>query len=188
MTGIARHTAGRIPWRIVLWGMAAALLALPAVAMQLTEEVDWTAFDFVFAGIMIGGTGLLLELTVRSSPSWAYRGGVAVALAAAFLLIWVNGAVGIIGDEDNPANLSYLGVILLSLAGAFVARLKPEGMARAMIVAAAAVALIALVAFAAGIAADEPPGRFGVLVINGFFAAFYLGSALLFAKAAREGA
>ena len=34
---------------------------------------------------------------------------------AAFLLIWINLAVGIIGSEDNPANLMYGAVLLLGL-------------------------------------------------------------------------
>ena len=34
----------------------------------------------------------------------AYRAAVGVAIAAAFILVWMNLAVGIIGSEDNPAN------------------------------------------------------------------------------------
>ena len=28
------------PWRLALWGMAAALLALPALAMRITDQVN----------------------------------------------------------------------------------------------------------------------------------------------------
>ena len=38
---------------------------------------------------------------MRKTGDAAYRTAVGVALAAAFLLIWVNGAVGIIGSENN---------------------------------------------------------------------------------------
>ena len=121
------------------WGSAAALLLTPLVAMQFTSEVDWTIGDFVFAGIMFGTVGVLMELTVRASQSLAYRAGVAFALASAFFLIWVNLAVGIIGDEDNPANLMFFGVVLVGILGAIAARFRPRGMAIAMSVAAAAI-------------------------------------------------
>ena len=187
MTGIARHDRGRGfgAVRILLWGAVAVLLVLPAVAMRFTDEVDWTASDFAFAAVMLGGTGLLLELAVRSSPSWSYRGGVAVALAAAFLLIWVNGAVGIIGDEDNEQNGIYLAEILIALVGALAARFRAGGMALAMAAAALAQAGIALWVLLAGWGADEPPGPFGVLLINFFFAVLWALSAGLFRNAAR---
>jgi hypothetical protein len=33
--------------------------------MQITDEVDWSLADFVFAGALLAGSGLLLELTPR---------------------------------------------------------------------------------------------------------------------------
>ena len=56
-----------------------------------------------------------------------------MALAAAFMLIWVNLAVGIIGDEDNPHNAVYFCEVLLAAATAFAATLRPTGMSRAML-------------------------------------------------------
>ena len=46
-------------WRIARWTVAGMLLAIPALAMQVSDEVNWTVSDFVFAGVMIIGTGLL---------------------------------------------------------------------------------------------------------------------------------
>ena len=170
--------AGRgSPWRIAAWGTAALLLLLPLVAMQFTDEVSWTGFDFIFAGIMLGSVGLVFELTVRMSRNYAYRAGVGFALAAAFLIVWATGAVGMIGDEGNPYNLLFGGAILVALAGAAVARLRPAGMALAMIAAAVAHAAVAL----GGLVAD-PRGA----VVSLVFAAPWLLSAWLFRKAARE--
>ena len=39
--------------RLLAWGAAAALLLLPLVAMQFTEEVNWTVFDFLVFGSML---------------------------------------------------------------------------------------------------------------------------------------
>ena len=47
--------------RITGWSFAAGLLALPAIAMQFTDEVNWSGSDFVFAAIMFGTVGGLLD-------------------------------------------------------------------------------------------------------------------------------
>lgn len=166
-----------IPWRIAAWGLAALLLLLPLVAMQLTAEVNWTASDFLFAGILIGGVGVALELAVRMSRNRAYRAGAGFALAAAFLILWSNAAVGMIGNEDNGYNLLFLAAIGLALIGAVVARFRAPGMAAAMVVAAVAQLAVAL----GGLSADLR----GALVSAGF-AGLWLLSAALFRKAARD--
>ena len=80
----------------------------------------------------------------------AYRAAVGVALAAAFILVWVNLAVGIIGSEDNPANVMYGGVLAVGIIGAIIARFQPHGMARALVATALAQALVAVIALIAG--------------------------------------
>jgi uncharacterized protein involved in response to NO len=159
------------------WGTAASLLLLPLVAMQLTGEVAWTGFDFISAGVMIGGVGLLFELTVRMARNNKYRLAVAFALAAAFLIVWASGAVGMIGDEDNPYNLLFLGVIVLALVGAIAARFRASWMALAMAVAAAAHAAVSIF----GMLTDVRGG-----IVSLVLAGPWLLSAFLFRKAARE--
>ena len=68
------------------------LLLLPLVAMQFTSDVVWTVENFILAGVLIGGVGIAFELTVRMTRSWRYRGGVAMTLAATFLVIGANAA------------------------------------------------------------------------------------------------
>ncbi|WP_199662527.1 hypothetical protein [Sphingomonas edaphi] len=164
-------------WRIAGWGIALGLVLLPLAAMQFTREVNWTSADFVFAAALIGGVGALYEFTVRRSASWAYRGGVAAALAASFLTIWVNGAVGMIGSEDNPYNLVFLGVIVLALSGSVVTRFRASGMALALAVAAVAQAIGGL----AGMNSDLRGGLFST-----GFALIWLLSAALFHNAAQQ--
>lgn len=176
---------GMNPWRVAGWSIAALLLLLPLVAMQFTREVNWTPFDFAFATVMIGGVGIAFELTVRATRNNAYRSGVAIALAAAFLLIWINGAVGIIGDEDNPLNLLYIGVIAIAFGGMAWARFRASGVSHAMTMAAIANAAVGVVAVLAG--RNEPPGIVGLIVLNGFFVLLFLGAARLFGIAAASG-
>lgn len=160
------------------WGAAAALLLLPLFAMQFTNEVNWGAGDFAFAGALIAGVGVSYELAVRATGSKAYRAAVGVALAAAFLLVWANVAVGIIGSEDNPANQIYYGVLAVGIAGALVARFRPAGMAHALIATALAQVAAAVIAMVAGWGFTGP--------VTLVFAALWLTSAWLFRKAARE--
>jgi hypothetical protein len=173
-------------WRIAAWGTIAALLLTPLVAMRFTDQVNWTASDFVFAGLVFGGVGLGAQAALRFSRDMAYRAGCGLALLAAFLLVWINAAVGIIGDEDNPLNLLYGGVLVVALAGALFARFRPRGMAQAMATAAAAEALVAVVAMVGG--RHEPPGLVGEALLNGFFVGLWSLSAALFAKAGAEAA
>lgn len=165
-------------WRIAGWGLAATLLLIPAVAMRFTDEVRWDGADFIFAGVMIGSVGLLLELAARASRSSAYRAGVALALLSAFLLVWINVAVGMIGSEGDPRNLMFLGVIAIGTIGAVVTRARPRGMMWAMTSAAIAQLAIALLAVVMG-------GPKLALLIAAF-ALIMLASAWLFSVAARQ--
>jgi hypothetical protein len=187
MTGNTGNDGRRLRsrWRIAAWGTAAALILLPLFAMQVTDEVNWDETDFAFAGALILGTGVTYELAVRMTRKSAYRAAVGVALAAAFILVWVNAAVGIIGSEDDNANLMYGGVLAVGIVGAVVARFQPDGMARALVVTALAQALVAAIALVAGLGSPGS-GPLEIVPLNGFFAALWLISAWLFRKAARE--
>jgi hypothetical protein len=81
-----------------------ALATAFILLIPLLTAPAWTLFDFVFAGALIFGTGLTFVLVARKAGNIAYRVAFGVALAAAFLLVWLTGAVGIIGSEDDNAN------------------------------------------------------------------------------------
>lgn len=132
-----RNGAPRFPWRAAAWAGAFGLWLLPLVAMQFTAEVDWSPGDFLVFGAMLLAAGGAMELLLRASRSTAYRLGAGVAVLTGFLLVWANLAVGIVGDGGNPANLAFLAVPLVGLAGAALARLRPQGMALAMLAVAA---------------------------------------------------
>lgn len=162
-----------------------ALLLVPLVAMQFTKAVNWTGLDFAVAGCLLFASGVAYVLIAQSASHIAGRAAACIAVAAALMLIWVNLAVGIIGSEDNPANLMYAGVVGIEIVGALIARLRPRGMSVALLAAALAQALVAVVALAGGLGAGEPPGRLGILVLNGFFIALFAVSAWLFRQAGR---
>lgn len=177
-------TANGNGWRIAGWGLLAGLLALPAVAMRFTGEVNWTASDFVFAAIMLGALGLGFELVARASSSWWYRAGMAAAMLGAFLLVWINLAVGIIGSEHNDANLMFAGVLAVGVGGACLARFAAAGMARAMGAAAIAHTLIAGIALVGRLGAGDPGWPWDVVGTTVIFVGGWLVAALLFRRAA----
>jgi hypothetical protein len=115
----------------------------------------------------------------------AYRLAVGVALAAAFILVWLSLGVGIIGADGDPANMMYFGVLAVGLIGAIVTRFRPHRMARALFATALAQALVAVIALIFGLGLPwSPPVE--VLALNGFFVSLFVGSALLFRYAGRE--
>ena len=75
----------------------AILLLIPLIAMQFTDEVNWTLSDFVVAGVLLLGTGLMCELVMRKVKKIEHRIAICVALLAALLLIWAELAVSIFG-------------------------------------------------------------------------------------------
>ena len=148
--------------------------------------MDWDAADFAIFIALLVGVGVVYALAARKKASGPYRYAVGVALAAAFLLVWVNGAVGIIGSENNDANLMYVGVLAVAMIGALIARFHAPGMARAMYATALAQVLVAVIALVAGLGSAGPIWPRDVLALTAFFAALWLGSAWLFRKAARQ--
>lgn len=163
--------------RIAPWIGAGGLLLLPAVAMRFTDQVQWTAFDFVAAAVMLAIPLAIFELAMRAKVSWAYRGGVAAALGGGFLTVWANGAVGILGNEDNPVNLIFPGLLAIGLIGAFLVNFRSRGMAAVMFA-------LAILQLAIGVGAFI--GGYQDAVFSGLFLAAWLISAALFRKAAGE--
>jgi hypothetical protein len=165
---------------------AGFILLVPLVAMQITDEVVWGPADFAVAGALVVGTGLVHAVAVRKAGNTAYRVAVGVALAAGLLLVWTSLAVGVIGNDGDPADLMYGGVLAVGIIGAVIARFRPGGMARALLAAALAQALVALIALIAGKHQDPTSSVFEIVGLNGFFVALFIGSAWLFRHAARE--
>src|SRR5690606_14897027 len=106
----------------------ALFLLIPLIAMQFSQEVLWTLSDFIIAGGLIFGTGFSYLLISRKAQDNSYRIAVGFALFTGLLLVWVNGAVGIIGSENNAFNQLYFAVIGVGILGAFLARFKSLGM------------------------------------------------------------
>ena len=164
------------------------ILLLPLIAMQFSEEVAWSPADFVFAGVLLFGTGVAYKLIASKGKDVLYRAASGLALAGCLLLIWVNGAVGIIGSENNPANLMYFVIAGVGIIGAAISRLQPLGLARTLFVMALVQMLIpiaALIFFKTEFSADER--IWNALGANLAFVLIFAASAMIFRHAGTMG-
>jgi hypothetical protein len=84
----------RIPLITLIVGI---LLLIPAIAMQFTAEVNWSAGDFFIAGILLLGTGLVLDFVIRNVKASPLKIGMCIGIMLALVVIWAELAVGIFG-------------------------------------------------------------------------------------------
>jgi hypothetical protein len=75
----------------------ALLLLIPFIAMQFTNEVNWSLFDFVIMGVLLLTTGLICELVMRKVKKMEHRILICGAILVALFIIWAELAVGIFG-------------------------------------------------------------------------------------------
>ncbi len=169
----------RIIWMVI--GIA-ALLSIPFIAMQFTDEVNWKLSDFGIMGTALLAIGLSYEFIARKSLKITYRAAFAIGLLGAFLLFWVNAAVGIIGNEGQAANLLYASVFLVGAIGSIISRFKAYGMAVTLLIAAIVTILVPVVALMIWPAPETSwsPGIVQVFMMSGFFSLLFLVSASLF--------
>ena len=82
----------------IILTVVALILCLPLIAMQFTNEVNWTLSDFVAAAILLLSTGLGIELVIRNMKTGTSRTIALIAILIALFLIWAEMAVGIFGS------------------------------------------------------------------------------------------
>ena len=185
-TSWRRRHAARSSRSVIRVGRVVALILLLPLVGVITGTAAWGPGDFVVAGVLLMGTGLMLD-AVRKAASTTYRLAAGVGIASSLFLVWTILAVGVIGEEGDPADLMYGGVLAVGILGALVARFRPLGMARALLAMAVAQALVAVIALLAG-KHESPISSVGEIVgVNAMFVVLFVGSALLFRRAGRAG-
>ena len=81
----------------IILSVVAMLLLIPLIAMQFTDEVNWTLFDFVIAAVLLFSTGLAIDFVLRKVKNAKYRIALSLSILLMLLLIWAELAVGIFG-------------------------------------------------------------------------------------------
>lgn len=185
MEGITKAGGAR-RWRIARWSAVALVLLVPLVAMQFTDEVNWSAGDFMVAAALLVGACGTYELAARKVSRSTYRSAMGVAVVTALLLVWVIGAVGLIGAEGDPFDAAYLGVLAVGLLGATLSGLGSSRMSLVLYAMGLAQAAIAVIALIAGKQHAEASSVGEIVGSNAFFIVLWVWSALLFRLDAQQ--
>ena len=188
VTGGADDGGGR---RRSIWKgpalFTALILSIPLLRSLFASGWDWDVRVFLLVGAvgtLLFSIGLTCQMIARKLGTPTYRAGVVVALMATFFLVWGNFVQA--ADDVNPAAMMYLTVPLVGIVGAAAARFQPKGMALALFAAALAQALVLAI-----VLVQNPPMSSWSAAVwrgfggNAFFFMLFVGSALLFRKAAR---
>ena len=172
-------------WRFLLWG----ILALPLLAATTAYVIDpgfgWSGFDFMLATLLLGGTGLVLDLLLLSRTNRDYRLASVIGFGGLLFLIWSNLAVGIVGSENDPFNQFYFLCLPIIAFGAVLARLKAGGMAKVMAIAATICGALMVAALVLGKHLQPMDSVAEVLIVNMLFVTLFGASAWLYRSAAR---
>ena len=100
-----------------------------------------------------------------------YRFGIAIWMLIGFLTVWFQGAVGIIGDTDNVANLAFIAIPLMALAQALLPRFERQPMATISRWLAVASLTVVVIELAIQSGADGPIWPADVIGVGSVFAA-----------------
>lgn len=84
---------------LIIISIVIFLLLIPFIAMQFTNEVDWSVIDFVMAGVLLLGTCLAIEFVLRKVKNTNHRIIICILILLALLLLWLELAVGLFGTQ-----------------------------------------------------------------------------------------
>jgi hypothetical protein len=68
------------------------------VAMQMTDEVSWSAFDFAALTVFLLGVGLVIEVATAAFRSSTHKVAIGAVVAVAAAVVFVELAVGLVGS------------------------------------------------------------------------------------------
>ena len=83
--------------KIKILRIVGLLLTIPLIAMQLTDEVEWSLIDFIIMGTLLLITGLMGEIIFKRGKNSKHRLILYIIIAMIFFLVWAELAVGIFG-------------------------------------------------------------------------------------------
>ena len=73
------------------------LLLIPLIGMTITDEINWSPFDFFTMGSLLILLGFGINLVISRVKNLKYRALYIGVVAIIFMLIWTELAVGLFG-------------------------------------------------------------------------------------------
>lgn len=75
-----------------------ALLLVPFIGSQFSQEVQWSGFDYMVAAILLGGTSFVLDFVLAKAKNKQTRWAWGILVLLALVLVWAELAVGVFGS------------------------------------------------------------------------------------------
>ena len=82
----------------LLYSIPFVILSIPLMAMQFTEEVNWTISDFLVMGILLFTTVFTIDFVLKKFKTLKSRLILTVGIVVLLALVWADLAVGIFGS------------------------------------------------------------------------------------------
>ena len=72
-----------------------SLLLIPMATMLISDEINWSIFDFLVMGVLLFSFGISINLVLNNTKNSKIRITLFTFLILIFSLIWIELAVGI---------------------------------------------------------------------------------------------
>ncbi|WP_083997301.1 hypothetical protein [Chryseobacterium angstadtii] len=82
---------------LAIYALPLVLLCIPLLGNILSDEVNWSASDFLIAGILLFSMAFLINLVRTRIKTQSRRILICIFILIALALIWIELAVGIFG-------------------------------------------------------------------------------------------
>lgn len=84
---------------LTIYALPLVVLSIPLLGNVLSKEINWSASDFLIAGILLFTTAFLINWVRNKIKKQNYRILICVFIFAVLALIWMELAVGIFGTS-----------------------------------------------------------------------------------------
>ena len=74
------------------------LLLIPLFGNIFSKQVNWSLFDFIVMGFLLGLTGLTIHFIIEKLRNKTFKIVTIIFALIIFLIIWVELAVGVFGS------------------------------------------------------------------------------------------
>ncbi len=82
----------------VIFTVITSILSIPLIAMQFTDQVNWSLFDFLAMAILLSILGLALRYIWQKATNKRSKLLLSIPIILFFLLVWIELAVGLLGS------------------------------------------------------------------------------------------
>lgn len=138
--------------------------------------MNWDALDYMVALALLGASAAAYWIATRPARSVWHHLAVMIGAGGALLLLWMQLAVGLVGDGDHPINQAMGLVLVVSAIGALLSRFRASGMRTTLLVAAGTQMVLGALGFIL-----LPAMYFSdIFLVTAFFSGLWTASAFLF--------